>query len=82
MDLSKAYYCLSFAFSIAKLEDYGVSKEKLFECYLENRAQLTKVAYSHSFRYNLIQGVLQDSMLRLPLFNSFMNTFVYLIEKN
>ena len=39
MDLSKAYYCLSFTFSIAKLEDCGVSKEKLFECYLENRAQ-------------------------------------------
>ena len=82
MDLSKAFDMIKHDLLIAKLYAYGFSKEslKLLHNYLSNRWHRTKVNKQFSSWQELTQGVSQESVLGLLLFNIYLNDLFYLAE--
>ena len=65
MDLSKAFDTIDHELLLAKLHTYGFDRNSLLlvKSYLSNRWQRTKVNNSFSSWTELIQGVLQGSVL-------------------
>ena len=84
MNLSKAYDCLSHDLLIAKLEAYGFDIDSLnfLLDYLSLRKQRTKVGSSYNKWFEICRGIPQGSILRLLLFNIFMNNIFFFIEKS
>ena len=84
MNLSKAYDCLSHDLLIAKLEAYGFDIDSLnfLLDYLSLRKQRTKVGSSYNKWFEISRGIPQGSILRLLLFNIFMNNIFFFIEKS
>ena len=72
--LSKAFDCLDHDLLIAKLNAYGVERESLHFYVLtfktENKGLITSNANTSYNRFSeIISGVSQGSILRLPVFN-------------
>ena len=84
MNLSKAYDCLSHDLLIAKLEAFGFDIDSLnfLLDYLSLRKQRTKVGSSYNKWFEICRGIPQGSILRLLLFNIFMNNIFFFIEKS
>ena len=82
MDLSNAYDCLPHDFIIVKFEAYDHSKSSLSLLldYLTSRKQRVKIGSSYSIWDEIKRGVPQGSILGTPLFNAFINIFMF-IEK-
>ena len=81
MDLSKAFDALNHEVLIAKLSTYGFNNEslKLIRSYFTNRWQRTKINKSFSKWTELLQGVLQGSVLGRLLFNIYLNDLFFLV---
>ena len=75
MDLSKAYDCLPHDLLIAKLAAHGFedSATSLISDYLSKRYQRVKIRFAFSSCHEILKGVPQGSILRLILFNIFIN---------
>ena len=75
LDLSKAFDCIQHDPLIAKLHVYGfnIKSLKLFNNYLYNRTQRTKIKSTCSERVNIIFGVPQGFILGPLLFNIYIN---------
>ena len=84
MDLSKLYHCLRHDYSTAKLEAYGLGNGSLnfLLDYLTFRKQRTKVGSAYSKRSKIRRGIPQGSILRLNLFNIFINDIFMIIEQS
>ena len=83
MELSKAYDCVNHDLIIAKLETCGVGKNslRLIQNYLSQRQQSVKVGSSLSEWLDIIFGLPQGSILRLTLFNVFINDLLPFIKE-
>ena len=77
-DLSKAFDCISHDLLIAKLDSYGFDKTSLMFVYdyLKNRVQRTKVNGTYSSWRELLNKVLQGSILVPLLFNVSINVSI------
>ena len=75
MDLSKAFDCIPHELLIAKMHAYGFDLNSLtfFYSYLKNRKQNVKINNTCSIFQVLLSGVAQESIMRLILFNIFIN---------
>ena len=75
MDLSKAFDCIPHDLLIAKIEVYDFKEDFLtvMYSYLKRRKQSVIINNVHSIFQILLSGVLQWSILRLLLFNIFIN---------
>ena len=83
MDLSKAYDCLPHDLLLAKLSAYGFDESAitLIANYLSNRYQRVKIGSTFSSYLEILRGVPQGSILRLILFNLFINHLVFFIQE-
>ena len=82
MDLSKAFDTIKHDLLKAKLYAYGFNNEsqKLLHNYLRNRWHRKKINKQFSLWQELIQGVLQGSVLGFLFFNIYLNDLFYLGE--
>ena len=82
MDLSKAFDTINHQVLIAKLSAYCFNNEslKLIQSCLTNRWQITKINKSFSRWTELLQGVLQGSVLGPLLFNIYLNDLFLLAD--
>ena len=82
MHLSKAFDTLNYELLIAKLHVHGFNRDslKLINDYLSNGIQRTKINKIFSSWAELIQGVLQGSVLDLLPFSIYLNNLFYLAE--
>ena len=69
-DLSKAFDCISHELLVGKVNAYGFNETslKVIVSYLKNRTQTAKVGSSFSELLNIVNGVLQGSILGPLLF--------------
>ena len=83
MDLSKAYDCLPHDLLPAKISAYGFDESAitLIANYLSNRYQRVKIGSTFSSYLEILRGVPQGSILRLILFNLFINHLVFFIQE-
>ena len=83
MDLSKAYDCLPHDLLLAKFSAYGFDESAitLIANYLSNRYQRVKIGSTFSSYLEILRGVPQGSILRLILFNLFINHLVFFIQE-
>ena len=83
MDLSKAFDCLPYALSIAKLNAYGFSMAacELITSYLNQRMQRVKISNCLSSWKILIKGVPQGYIFGPLLFNVFMIDMFLVMER-
>ena len=81
--LSKAFFCLNHELLIAKLNAYGFSRSALLfiHSYLTDKKQRAKVNGSFSIRTETVLGVPQGSVLRLLLFNIYLNDLFMFLEE-
>ena len=84
MDMLKAFDCLSHDLLIAKLEAYGLDRGalKLLLPYLNNRKQSVKVKGVRGILQLIKNGVPQGSILRLILFNIFINDLYCVLQSD
>ena len=84
MDLPEAFDEINHDLLIAKLHTYGYDKSnlKLLFSYLNNRLHRTKINQNFSSREELLQGVLQGSVLGSFLFSICLNDLYYLTESS
>ncbi len=82
IDLSKAFDCLPYSLTVAKLRAYGLSQDAttLLANYLTGIAQRVKVKDAHSTWDTLRKGVPQGSILGPVIFNLFINDIYYAIK--
>ena len=82
MDLSKTFDTLNHELFIAKLHAYRFNSDlvKLINDHLSNKWERTKINTSFSSWAELIQGVLQRSVLGPLLINIYLNDLFYLAE--
>ena len=78
MDLSKAFDTIKHDPLIAKL--YAYESLKLLHSYLSNTWHRTKANKQFSLWQELLQGVLQGSVLGRLLFDIYLNDLFYLAE--
>ena len=82
MDLSKAFDTINHELLIAKLHAYGFSTDALevLLSYLQDRWQRVKINTTFSSWTQLLQGVLQGSVLGPILFNIFINDIFFALK--
>ena len=82
MDLSRAFDTINQDLFIAKLHIFLFSKEplKLIKSYLFNRWQKTKLNTSFSKWTDILLRLLQEYVLGLVLFNSYIKGLFFLTE--
>ena len=82
MDLSKALDTLNHDLLFGKLNAYGFDRysRNVFQSYLSNRYQRTKINKSFTSWSKTVCGVLQGSVLGPLLFNTYMNDLFYMTE--
>ena len=82
--MSKAFDEINHDLLIAKLHTYGYDKSnlKLLFSYFNNRLHRTKINHNFSSWEELLQGVLQGSVLGSLLFNIYLNDLFYLTESS
>ena len=75
MDLSKAFDCIRYDLSVAKLGAYGFSRQSLCLIYsfLDNRHERVKINGSFSTYERLSLGVPQGSVLGFTFFDMYIN---------
>ena len=83
MDLSNGYNSLPHDLLIANLGAYGFedSATSLISDYLSKRYQCVKIESVFSSYLEILKGVPQGSILRLILFNIFINDLIFFIQK-
>ena len=83
MDPSKAYDCLPHDLLLVKVSAYSFDKSAitLITNYLSNRYQPVKIGSTFSSYLEILRGVPQGSILRLILFNLFINHLVFFIQE-
>ena len=83
MDLSNGYNSFPHDLLIANLGAYGFedSATSLMSDYLSKRYQCIKIESVFSSYLEILKGVPQGSILRLILFNIFINDLIFLFKK-
>ena len=85
MDLSKVYDCLLHDLVIAKLEAFGLDTNSLRFFFLITRAaenKELKLGSTYGNWSEVFRGIPQGLILRLLLFNIFINDIFFFIEKS
>ena len=82
MDISKAFDCLRHRLTICTLQAYGLSRNActLITSYLFQRKQRVKIGNIRSSWQEIDKDVPQGSILRLLIFNIFMNDHFYFVK--
>ena len=84
MDLPRAFDSIPHDLLVAKMHDYGFSKNSLvfFYLYLKRRKQNVRINNTHSIFQILLSGVPQGSILGPILFNTIINDLLLWISNS
>lgn len=79
LDQSRAFDCISFEILFKRLEQYGIRGEvnKWFQSYMLGRQQYVEVDGQKSLLRELLQGVIQGSILAPTLFILYIDSLAY-----